>query len=135
MCILDNENCRFTSREQKGSEMIFLTNAFSIQMLEETQSLCFAQVTVSDVQIAITDTDQIVENTIGHSDTNNLVSQILSQDLGNDIPYIGMGSRKSVTLGERDTLIVAQYKGPRLPEGATQLPEGAAIQFWMVYKI
>jgi len=29
-------------------------------------------------------------------------------------------------------MVVAQYMGPRLPEGATTLPEGAKIEFWKV---
>jgi hypothetical protein len=39
-------------------------------------------------------------------------------------------NRISVTLNPRDSAIVAQYIGPRLPEGATQLPSGATIKFY-----
>ena len=30
-------------------------------------------------------------------------------------------------------MLVAQYSGPRLPEGATALPAGARIEFWLVH--
>jgi len=35
----------------------------------------------------------------------------------------------SVNLTEQDQLLVAQYKGSRLPEGTTTLPEGASITY------
>jgi len=31
-----------------------------------------------------------------------------------------------------DALLVAQCRGPRLPEGATELPPGAILEFWLV---
>jgi hypothetical protein len=69
---------------------------------------------------------------IGHVDTAKIVSTILndvwSDGLKCDIPV----ARKSIKCGRYDTLIVAQYSGPRLPEGATTLPEGACINFYVV---
>jgi hypothetical protein len=41
-------------------------------------------------------------------------------------------SRATVFLGEGASLIVGQYIGPRLPEGATSLPEGADIRWLLV---
>jgi hypothetical protein len=41
-------------------------------------------------------------------------------------------NRDNLSLAEADTLIVAQYRGPRLPEGAITLPEGAEIVFFKV---
>lgn len=41
-------------------------------------------------------------------------------------------NRASYTLVPGEKLLVAQYKGPRLPEGATKLPEGATIEFYLV---
>ena len=35
-------------------------------------------------------------------------------------------------MDEGTTLFVGQYKGPRLPEGATALPEGAIVEWAMV---
>lgn len=41
-------------------------------------------------------------------------------------------NRVNVILGDNDWLLVAQYAVPRMPEGATTLPDGASIQFWVV---
>ncbi len=61
---------------------------------------------------------------VGHADT----AAVLSQELGYDIPT----NRVSVTLDKDTELYVAQYKGPRLPEGAVQLPEGAKFVYLKV---
>ncbi len=65
-----------------------------------------------------------VESAIGHSDTARVVSGIL----GWEIPV----NRVNVTLRAEEVLYVVQYKGPRLPEGATTLPEGASLYFLAV---
>ena len=41
-------------------------------------------------------------------------------------------NRKSIKLGSGDILLVGQYVGPRLPEGATELPENATIEWWAI---
>jgi hypothetical protein len=64
-----------------------------------------------------------VVSAIGHADTARLVGQQLGVALPAD--------RRSVVLGGEPVLI-AQYIGPRLPEGATALPEGARIEYFMV---
>lgn len=66
----------------------------------------------------------ILESCIGHAST----ARILSSLLGQEVPV----NRCNVQLGHFDTAIVAQYHGPRLPEGATTLPEGATIEFYKV---
>jgi hypothetical protein len=44
-------------------------------------------------------------------------------------------NRATVSLKKGDTVVVGQYRGSRLPEGATTLPEGATIQWlWVVIK-
>lgn len=62
-----------------------------------------------------------IESAVGHPDT----ARILSGILGMEVPC----NRVNVTLQPDETCIVAQYTGPRLPEGATTLPEGADITF------
>ena len=61
---------------------------------------------------------------IGHADT----AVILGNILGADLPV----NRTSVKLGKHDYILVGQYVGPRLPEGATELPEGATIEWWFI---
>lgn len=66
-----------------------------------------------------------VVQAVGHADTAALFAKEL--DLDGIKP-----SRATVSLKEGDQLIVGQYSGPRLPEGATELPEGAAVRWLMV---
>jgi len=63
---------------------------------------------------------------IGHKDTAAVVSGLLGQEIKEN--------RLNVKLSDsRDSLLVAQYNGPRLPEGSTTLPAGAEIQFYWIY--
>jgi hypothetical protein len=61
---------------------------------------------------------------IGHADTAAVISAVLGRDLQAD--------RRSISLGMDDLLLVGQYIGPRLPEGATALPEGARLEWWVI---
>jgi len=62
---------------------------------------------------------------LGHADIAMIVSEALQQPLG--------VNRVSVFMNDPwDRLLVAQYSGPRLPEGATELPEGARITWKLV---
>jgi len=45
---------------------------------------------------------------------------------------IPKGVRKDFKLDADTCLLVAQYVGPRLPEGATALPPGANIEYYVV---
>lgn len=58
---------------------------------------------------------------IGHTETAEIVSSLL----GIEVP----ANRIKIDLQPQDTMIVAQYLGPRLPEGCTKLPEGATMMF------
>jgi hypothetical protein len=64
------------------------------------------------------------ESCIGHADTAKVLSSILEMDIPTN--------RVTVQLKQNEKCIVAQYIGPRLPEGATMLPEGAEIRFYLV---
>lgn len=61
---------------------------------------------------------------VGHPD----MAKLISADLKMDIPF----NRETVCLEDGDVLFVAQYTGPRLPEGATSLPEGAKIRYYRI---
>lgn len=41
-------------------------------------------------------------------------------------------NRETMKLDAGDVLVVAQYVGPRLPEGATELPPNARIEYFTV---
>ena len=64
------------------------------------------------------------ESCIGHADTARVLSTLLQKE----IPC----NRVTVNLGPNEKCIIAQYIGPRLPEGAISLPEGAEIRFFLV---
>jgi hypothetical protein len=61
---------------------------------------------------------------VGHVDTAALLTSLL----GCDIP----AQRTSTSLEIGDQLLVAQYNGPRLPEGAVTLPDSAKIRYILV---
>lgn len=124
--------------------MIYLGNAFSLQMLESFP----ANITVSEVSqdeifvnVAELEDGSIVygddmkkyqdyvvayrkellkdiKSVIGHQDTANVFG----------VPM----NRENVTLREGDILYVAQLQGGRLPEGSISLPNGYHFKFLKV---
>lgn len=96
--------------------MTYLGNSFSLNMISIDSFALFRARKVEPYDVPV---DAI--SVIGHADTAKVVSGIL----GREIP----ANRVNVTLNEGDALYVAQYKGPRLEEGATKLPEGATLEF------
>ena len=102
--------------------MLYLVNAFSINMLpRKQQHMTFVPITEDEARVLL---GQGFVSAIGHAET----ADVLEDMLGLPVP----ANRINVTLQEGDEVIVAQYIGPRLPEGATTLPEGARIEFWLV---
>ena len=61
---------------------------------------------------------------VGHADT----AAVFSSDLGVMVP----ANRTTIALRKGDKLLVGQYRGPRLPEGAKDLPEGSTIEWVLV---
>jgi hypothetical protein len=99
--------------------MIYLLNAFSLNMIVGDADLLVRQVGIE----AARNIARVATSAVGHADT----AAVFSDVLGVDVPT----NRVSVTLNVGDLALVGQYSGPRLPEGATTLPEGAAIK-WLV---
>lgn len=99
-----------------------LANAFSLNMLPEDFSGCLEVREVSSALKSLL-ADGAVVNSIGHPATDVVVRELLAQDG----IYVPAGERMTVTMQPDDVLIVAQYVGDRLPEGATTLPAGARI--------
>ena len=100
--------------------MYYLLNAFSLNMLSADADLLVRQVTVEAAQ----NVARVATSAVGHADTANVFADVL----GIDVPC----NRVSVTLNKGDLALVGQYSGPRLPEGATTLPEGATIKWVLV---
>lgn len=97
---------------------MYISNAFSLNMVAPTATIKVSPLTAEEVAVLP------LESAIGHADTARVVSGLLGIDLA--------PNRVSISLRPGEKMIVAQYIGPRLPEGATQLPSGARIEFRLV---
>lgn len=111
--------------------MLFISNGFSLNMLGENLRnygghIVFHRTDLYEVGLLI-DSQQTI-NVIGHADIDRLVRDRLKFEGVNLEP----GERVSVSLQEEDLLAVAQYVGPRLPEGTVTLPEGARIEWFLI---
>lgn len=103
---------------------MIITNAFSLNMLGGAEHSSVEITRISTTYAADMLRADGVESAIGHADT----ASVVSSHLGLEVPAV----RSTLTLSAGATLIVAQYSGPRLPEGATTLPEGASIIYYLV---
>lgn len=102
---------------------IYLTNAFSLNMLWRLSSV------IETEEIQYYDMPYLMKTTpfisaVGHETTAAIFEKQLK------VPVLF--NRQTVTLYPGDTVYVGQYKGPRLEEGATDLPSGAEIRWAMV---
>lgn len=99
--------------------MKYLVNAFSLNMVGSKATIEIYPLTLQEVKDILVADGHI--SAIGHADTAAVVSTALGQKVD--------AARLTVSLESGDELIVAQYIGPRLPEGATTLPEGARLEW------
>ena len=90
-------------------------------MVDRACSVNFTPVTSKEASLLL---ENGFTSGVGHPDTAAVISTLLGKEV---VP-----NRVNIQLTQGDVLIVAQYTGPRLPEGATELPEGATIKFWRV---
>lgn len=102
--------------------MIILVNAFSVNMLNgDNQAVDFCPISGEEARNLLV---HGFKSFIGHDST----ASILSHTLGLDVEF----NRQSYRFMPRDTVVLAQYTGPRLPDHAIQIPEGAKIFFWKI---
>lgn len=107
--------------------MIYVTNAFSVNMLDHSaqQRVTFTPMSEDDArQLCRLRESGTVISAVGHADTAAVFSGILGFDV--------QPNRVTVNLDSRSRLLLGQYTGPRLQEGATTLPDGAVIKWWLV---
>ena len=104
--------------DRKEYAMTYLTNSFSLQMLESLPAVPIIDAVLPE-EIPV---DAI--SCVGHADTAAVLSGILGREV--------QCNRQSITIARGDTLYVAQLTGGRLPEGATQLPKGFTLTFMKV---
>ena len=98
---------------------MYILNAFSLNMIGGNADISVREVSRAIAAILASG----CTSAVGHADT----AAVFSNVLGVEIPC----NRATVALKDGDAALVGQYSGPRLPEGATTLPEGAAIK-WLV---
>lgn len=102
---------------------MILLNAFSLNMI-----VAFP-VGISVSEILLDEARALavagLTSAVGHADT----AAVFSDVLGVTVP----SARTTVSLNKGDVVLVGQYRGPRLPEGATRLPDGATIEWLLVF--
>lgn len=114
--------------------MIYLTTAFSINMLDDSVFPTVIDIKEADIDTVremaryMPNSDGAIKNIMGHKDTAAVVGNLL-----------GVGplpaNRESVKARWGDMFFVAQYRGERLEPGKTSLPEGSEseIKFYKVF--
>jgi hypothetical protein len=104
---------------------ISVLNAFSLNMIDFDGSARWNRVSREVLRDMLDDGHSLapyLKSYIGHADT----AAVISADLGFCLP----ANRETVKLEAGSRCLVCQYKGPRLPEGATSLPDGATIEYY-----
>ena len=105
-----------------------LSNAFSLNMLNVLMPAAGYSHSINVKTLYMDEVKDILEDgfesSIGHADIAAILSEMLEIEV--------TPNRRNDNLLPGDVLIVAQYIGPRLAEGATSLPEGAEIRFFRV---
>ena len=118
---------------------LILANAFSLNMLLEEYSgnVRVVSYTLEASIGTIIWADRLI-NAIGHESTDAIVRGLLWRD-GNEYSdgspkgvRVPKGERTTIKLEKGDHLLVAQYRGTRLEEGTTVLPDGAEISWALI---
>jgi hypothetical protein len=99
-----------------------ISNAFSLQMLNlaVNNTVSVKPLTVSEAA----DFAKSAESSVGHGD----VAAVMTSELGLSV----VSNRRNDRLEAGDQLLVGQFTGGRLPEGATTLPEGVSLTWVLV---
>lgn len=101
----------------------YIVNALSLNMIAagiQAGQIDFVVVGLDEAKEFATDATSIV----GHPDS--------AAQIGNDLDRAVAPNRATVALVPGDELLVAQYRGQRLPEGTTRLPEGTSFTYYRV---
>lgn len=124
---------------------LYVGNAFSISMLDRDvqRGHCSYPLFPPRIPRPVNDDDVLaiidayqrvgtIESVIGHQDTAALFSALLGIELPVNRVSVKLDDTSRVLLDDPPRLLVGQYIGPRLPEGCTELPAGASIEWWIV---
>lgn len=113
-------------RLTKTDVKVVITNAFSINMLESGYYQ-YGFIHLDKDMAELVSKSRNVKSYVGHADT----AAVMSADLGVEIQH----NRETLILTPQEVLLVGQYKGPRLEEGAKSLPPGAVLEWWLVHPL
>lgn len=113
---------RYCCRKTKPMKIL---NSFSLNMLQNLDG------EVTHKVIPLEEAKEwarvgVLESTVGHADT----AAIFGSQLGMDVPAV----RSTISLPKGELVLVGQYRGPRLAEGAKELPQGASI-VWILLTV
>lgn len=100
---------------------MYLLNAFSLNMLDGSAVVGVVRLSAQEAAIMLASG---FKSAVGHADTAEVMSSILGLPVETN--------RETVSLRFGDSAVIGQYSGPRLPEGAKTLPEGAEIRWFYV---
>lgn len=100
-----------------------LCNAFSLQMLDLDYASKISVKPMSQTETTVR-LEKGFESAIGHESTADVLSHKLKLEVKTN--------RANIKLDGDTELIVAQFVGGRLPEGATTLPDNMQIKFVLV---
>jgi hypothetical protein len=99
---------------------MLLLNAFSLNMVGRgCHTMHFDEITLDQARELLA--EHGLNSAVGHESTAALFSALL----GRHVP----ANRATLSLTRGDRALVGQYSGPRLEEGATELPPGASIRW------
>ncbi len=100
----------------------YLINAFSVnQLVTFPAQVCFEEISCEKARRLL---EKGFTSAVGHEQTAYIYEQLL----GMTIPL----QRISIGLEPGMWAVLGQYRGPRLTEGTTELPEGASIKWYRV---
>ena len=122
-----------------AKKTIVISTAFSINMIPQTiceTPISFTRISSDEARNLVKNADSIL-SIVGHPDTAHVFGNILNAEINpNRISFTMDTEYKASNINphpeETRVLLVGQYTGPRLAEGATTLPEGARIDWWLV---
>jgi len=108
---------------------LHICNAFSLSMLNREEQAAVPRIPrpIADPAAFIAHCRAdgwAVTSAVGHADT----AAVFAVALGEPVAC----NRVSLRLAAGECALIGQYVGPRLPEGARSLPEGAHIEWWCV---
>lgn len=115
-------------------DTITIANSFSLNMLPKgdyDHTFSMIEVTLEKARELLVSAAEI-KSCVGHADTANVFSTMLNTEVKQNRTNYIMDPDKRAFGSTKEILLVGQYSGPRLPEGATQLPEGAEIRWFVI---